>query len=107
MLQNFEEVKKKSKFYDKILGNIKESGFVTPTPIQRQIVPLLLHRREVLAVAPTGDPGNPADSLLCTDPTARCIVCRRLEALSTVNPEALCDVRRPWKALLLPMAQTI
>jgi len=75
VLQNFEEVKKKSKFYDKILGNIKESGFVTPTPVQRQIVPLLLHRREVLAVAPTGDPGNPADPLLCTDPIARCIVC--------------------------------
>lgn len=53
-MQAFEDVRKKSKFYDKLLRNLGASGFVVPTPIQQQIVPLLLHRREVLAVAPTG-----------------------------------------------------
>ena len=49
-------MRKKRKFYDKLLANIEESGFTVPTPIQRQVLPQLLHRREVLAVAPTGDP---------------------------------------------------
>ncbi|CAL5219648.1 g1528 [Coccomyxa viridis] len=53
-LQGFEEVKKKRKFYEKLLANTKASGFTTPTPVQRQVLPLLLHHREVLAVAPTG-----------------------------------------------------
>ena len=55
LLQAFEEVKKKRKFYDKLLANTGECGFTIPTPIQRQVLPLLLHHREVLAVAPTGD----------------------------------------------------
>ena len=55
-LQAFKEVKKKRKFYDKLLANTEASGFTTPTPVQRQVLPLLLRHREVLAVAPTGDP---------------------------------------------------
>ena len=34
--------------------NVAACGFLDPTPIQRQAIPLLLAGREVLAVAPTG-----------------------------------------------------
>lgn len=53
-MQDFQDVRKKSRFYEKLLRNMNESGFTTPTPIQGQTVPLLLQRRDVLAVAPTG-----------------------------------------------------
>ncbi|EIE20904.1 P-loop containing nucleoside triphosphate hydrolase protein, partial [Coccomyxa subellipsoidea C-169] len=53
-LKEFSDVCKKRKFYKKLLANIEESGFLAPTPIQRQAVPLLLKKREVLCVAPTG-----------------------------------------------------
>ena len=45
---------KKRKFYKKLLANVEESGFVAPPPIQRQAIPLLLKKREVMCVAPTG-----------------------------------------------------
>ena len=41
--------------------NVAACGFLDPTPIQRQAIPLLLAGREVLAVAPTG-----AQFTLCT-----------------------------------------
>ena len=39
---------------ENILENIKSSGFVTPTAVQMQAVPLMLEGRELLACAPTG-----------------------------------------------------
>jgi hypothetical protein len=38
----------------KLMAHLAESGWHTPTPIQRQAVPALLNQRELLAVAPTG-----------------------------------------------------
>lgn len=38
----------------RLLSHLDANGWGTPTPIQRQAVPALLGRREVLAVAPTG-----------------------------------------------------
>ena len=37
-----------------ILNNINKSGFVRPTPIQMQSIPLMLSKREVICCAPTG-----------------------------------------------------
>ena len=34
--------------------NLRQQGWLEPTPIQRQVVPLLSEGREVLAIAPTG-----------------------------------------------------
>ena len=47
-------MRKKGEFYERLFQNLKWSGFVSPTPVQRQVVPVLLQGREVLAVAPTG-----------------------------------------------------
>lgn len=47
-------MRKNGEFYERLLQNLKWSGFVAPTPVQRQVVPVLLQGREVLAVAPTG-----------------------------------------------------
>ncbi len=52
--QEFSDVRKKRNFYKKLLANVEECGFLEPTPIQRQAIPLMLKRREVLCVAPTG-----------------------------------------------------
>ena len=38
----------------RLMDNLLTEGFGEPTPIQRQAIPVLLKRREVLAVAPTG-----------------------------------------------------
>ena len=37
-----------------LLENLIQSGFMSPTPIQMQAVPLLMHGRDVLCCAPTG-----------------------------------------------------
>ncbi|XP_065827734.1 probable ATP-dependent RNA helicase DDX52 isoform X2 [Oscarella lobularis] len=37
-----------------VLANVRDQGYATPTPIQMQTIPLMMHRREVLACAPTG-----------------------------------------------------
>ena len=52
--QDFQAVRKNGRFYERLLQNLEWSGFVSPTPVQRQVVPVLLQGREVLAVAPTG-----------------------------------------------------
>ena len=54
VMQEFSELQKKRKFYDSLLSRVAELGFAEPTPIQRQVIPLLMARREVMAVAPTG-----------------------------------------------------
>ena len=37
-----------------MLERLREAGFLEPTPIQRQAIPILLEGSELLAVAPTG-----------------------------------------------------
>ncbi|KAI4884287.1 hypothetical protein NFI96_019992 [Prochilodus magdalenae] len=50
----FEELQKEYELDPRIIQNIKEAGFQMPTPIQMQAIPLMMHRREILACAPTG-----------------------------------------------------
>ncbi|XP_062867326.1 probable ATP-dependent RNA helicase DDX52 [Trichomycterus rosablanca] len=53
-LGTFEELQQEYELDPRIIQNIKASGFQTPTPIQMQAIPLMMHRREILACAPTG-----------------------------------------------------
>ena len=39
---------------DAVLGAVKQTGYVTPTPIQAQAIPHILKRRDVLGIAQTG-----------------------------------------------------
>ncbi|NP_001037780.2 probable ATP-dependent RNA helicase DDX52 [Danio rerio] len=50
----FEELQKEYDLDPRIIHNIQAAGFHTPTPIQMQAVPLMMHKREILACAPTG-----------------------------------------------------
>ncbi|KAJ8347722.1 hypothetical protein SKAU_G00263110 [Synaphobranchus kaupii] len=53
-VSTFEELQEEYRLDPRIVQNIRAAGFQTPTPIQMQAVPLMLHRREILACAPTG-----------------------------------------------------
>ncbi|CAH2221316.1 probable ATP-dependent RNA helicase DDX52 [Pelobates cultripes] len=50
----FEQLHEEYKIDPRIMQNVKNAGFQTPTPIQMQAIPLMLHGREILACAPTG-----------------------------------------------------
>ncbi|KAL3873510.1 hypothetical protein ACJMK2_036618 [Sinanodonta woodiana] len=50
----FEELSSQYKLNPQIIKNIKAVGYQIPTPIQMQAIPAMLHRREVMACAPTG-----------------------------------------------------
>ncbi|KAA0720319.1 putative ATP-dependent RNA helicase DDX52 [Triplophysa tibetana] len=53
-VSTFEELQKEYNLDPRIIQNIKTAGFQTPTPIQMQALPLMMHDREILACAPTG-----------------------------------------------------
>uniref|UniRef100_A0A673IMC5 ATP-dependent RNA helicase n=1 Tax=Sinocyclocheilus rhinocerous TaxID=307959 RepID=A0A673IMC5_9TELE len=53
-VSTFEELQQEYDLDPRIIQNIKAAGFQTPTPIQMQAVPLMMHKREILASAPTG-----------------------------------------------------
>ncbi|XP_043077581.1 probable ATP-dependent RNA helicase DDX52 [Puntigrus tetrazona] len=53
-ISTFEEMQKEYDVDPRIIENIKAAGFQTPTPIQIQAIPLMMHKREILASAPTG-----------------------------------------------------
>ncbi len=53
-LRSFSELQTLHNAAPRLLINLADGGFTEPTPIQRQAVPSLLARRELLAVAPTG-----------------------------------------------------
>ncbi|KAG5843935.1 probable ATP-dependent RNA helicase DDX52 [Anguilla rostrata] len=53
-VSTFEELQEEYQLDPRIIQNIRAAGFQTPTPIQMQAIPLMLHRREILACAPTG-----------------------------------------------------
>ncbi|XP_055352239.1 probable ATP-dependent RNA helicase DDX23 [Paramacrobiotus metropolitanus] len=46
--------KKNAKFYQEIQKVIKEVGYASPTPIQRQAIPVGLQKRDIIGVAETG-----------------------------------------------------
>ncbi|XP_048021851.1 probable ATP-dependent RNA helicase DDX52 [Megalobrama amblycephala] len=53
-VSSFEELQKEYGLDPRVIQNIKAAGFQTPTPIQMQAIPLMMHKREILACAPTG-----------------------------------------------------
>uniref|UniRef100_A0ABM5EN72 Probable ATP-dependent RNA helicase DDX52 n=1 Tax=Pogona vitticeps TaxID=103695 RepID=A0ABM5EN72_9SAUR len=53
-IATFEQLQEEYKIHPKIMQNIEAAGFHTPTPIQMQAIPVMLHGRELLACAPTG-----------------------------------------------------
>ncbi|KAK2873038.1 hypothetical protein Q8A67_022935 [Cirrhinus molitorella] len=53
-VSTFEELQEEYDMDPRIIQNIKAAGFQTPTPIQMQAIPLMMHKREILASAPTG-----------------------------------------------------
>ncbi|XP_023232182.1 probable ATP-dependent RNA helicase DDX52 [Centruroides sculpturatus] len=53
-ISEFEQLCERYEVSPIILKNIKELGYESPTPIQMQAIPIMIHRREVLACAPTG-----------------------------------------------------
>ncbi|XP_022070620.1 probable ATP-dependent RNA helicase DDX52 [Acanthochromis polyacanthus] len=50
----FEELQSEYRLNPHILQNLKDAGLNSPTPIQMQAIPLMMHDRELLACAPTG-----------------------------------------------------
>ena len=53
-LATFEDLRTVHGLGRKMLERLREAGFLEPTPIQRQAIPILLEGSELLAVAPTG-----------------------------------------------------
>ncbi|XP_061608598.1 probable ATP-dependent RNA helicase DDX52 [Phyllopteryx taeniolatus] len=50
----FEELQSEYRLHPRVLQNLRDAGLSTPTPIQMQAIPLMMHGRELLACAPTG-----------------------------------------------------
>ncbi|XP_035482825.1 probable ATP-dependent RNA helicase DDX52 [Scophthalmus maximus] len=50
----FEELQSEYRLHPRALQNLKDAGLNSPTPIQMQAIPLMMHGRELLACAPTG-----------------------------------------------------
>ncbi|TKS82979.1 putative ATP-dependent RNA helicase DDX52 [Collichthys lucidus] len=50
----FEELQSEYRLSPRVLQNIRDAGLSSPTPVQMQAIPLMMHGREVLACAPTG-----------------------------------------------------
>ncbi|KAM6907532.1 putative ATP-dependent RNA helicase DDX52 [Xenentodon cancila] len=50
----FEELKPEYCLNPRVLQNLADAGLNSPTPIQMQAIPLMMHGRELLACAPTG-----------------------------------------------------
>ncbi|XP_042298292.1 probable ATP-dependent RNA helicase DDX52 [Sceloporus undulatus] len=53
-IATFEQLGEEYEIHPKVMRNIEAAGFQTPTPIQMQAIPVMLHGRELLACAPTG-----------------------------------------------------
>ncbi|KAK2828641.1 hypothetical protein Q5P01_019675 [Channa striata] len=53
-VSTFEELRSEYRLNPRVLQNLSEAGLSSPTPIQMQAIPLMLHGRELLACAPTG-----------------------------------------------------
>ncbi|XP_054721162.1 probable ATP-dependent RNA helicase DDX52 [Uloborus diversus] len=53
-LEKFEQLTVDFNVMPCVLENIQKMGYTTPTAIQMQAIPLMLHNRQILACAPTG-----------------------------------------------------
>jgi ATP-dependent RNA helicase DDX52/ROK1 len=52
--KSFHELAVRYSFQHYLQKNLTNLGFGTPTPIQMQSIPIMLHKRDVMACAPTG-----------------------------------------------------
>ncbi|XP_059207702.1 probable ATP-dependent RNA helicase DDX52 [Centropristis striata] len=50
----FEELQSEYRLNPCVLQNLRDAGLNSPTPVQMQAIPLMMHGRELLACAPTG-----------------------------------------------------
>ncbi|EAL70055.1 hypothetical protein DDB_G0274325 [Dictyostelium discoideum AX4] len=53
-MTEFSQLENRFKVRKYLLNNINEIGYKEPSPIQMQVIPILLKEREVVAIAPTG-----------------------------------------------------
>ncbi|KAL4237336.1 DEAD (Asp-Glu-Ala-Asp) box polypeptide 52 [Mactra antiquata] len=53
-VESFDQLKTEYNIHSRIIQNIETVGYKKPTPIQIQAIPVMLHRREIMACAPTG-----------------------------------------------------
>ncbi|XP_068187624.1 probable ATP-dependent RNA helicase DDX52 [Antennarius striatus] len=51
---SFEELQSEYRLNPRVLQNLTQAGLSSPTPVQMQAIPLMMHGRELLACAPTG-----------------------------------------------------
>lgn len=63
LISEFDELRIRYQVPINLLKNIKDSGYMLPTPIQMQAMPIMLEGRQILACAPTGS-GKTAAFLL-------------------------------------------
>ncbi|XP_033734670.1 probable ATP-dependent RNA helicase DDX52 [Pecten maximus] len=54
LLETFDQLVHDYNVHPQLVNNIKSAGYDLPTPIQMQAIPVMLHRREIMACAPTG-----------------------------------------------------
>ncbi|KAM8742687.1 putative ATP-dependent RNA helicase DDX52 isoform 1-T1 [Acanthopagrus schlegelii] len=50
----FEELQSEYRLNPRVIQNLRDAGLNSPTPVQMQAIPLMMHGRELLACAPTG-----------------------------------------------------
>ncbi|XP_031728546.1 putative ATP-dependent RNA helicase DDX52 [Anarrhichthys ocellatus] len=53
-VSTFEDLQSEYHLNPRVLQNLKDAGLNSPTPVQMQAIPLMMHGRELLACAPTG-----------------------------------------------------
>ncbi|KAL6256289.1 hypothetical protein P5V15_012405 [Pogonomyrmex californicus] len=63
LILDFDELRIHYQVPENLLNNMKNSGYIYPTPIQMQAMPVMLEGRQILACAPTGS-GKTAAFLL-------------------------------------------
>ncbi|XP_069116361.1 probable ATP-dependent RNA helicase DDX52 isoform X1 [Argopecten irradians] len=54
LLETFDQLTHEYNVHPQLVQNIRSAGYDLPTPIQMQAIPVMLHRRELMACAPTG-----------------------------------------------------
>lgn len=91
-IENFSQLGTDYDLHSAILDNIKELGYSLPTPVQMQVIPVMLHERQILASAPTGS-GKTAAFFIP--------VIQKLKAPKKRGPRAL--VIAPTKELALQL----
>ncbi|XP_068456902.1 probable ATP-dependent RNA helicase DDX52 [Clinocottus analis] len=53
-VSTFEDLQSEYRLNPRVLQNLKDAGLSSPTAVQMQAIPLMMHGRELLACAPTG-----------------------------------------------------